>query len=118
MTIFPKNELFQFMAWMLYTMTPMYDVMMKDAKYYMHNREKKCIYIHYIWFIFIYGIVHGCMIFSIYLFMRWSKDITQWSFFTAPIIYIILINNLFKNQSPLMHPTSLPTAFREISHQI
>ena len=91
MTIFPKNELFQFMAWMLYTMTPMYDVMMKDAKYYMHNREKKCIYIHYIWFIFIYGIVHGCMIFSIYLFMRWSKDITQWSFFTAPIIYIILM---------------------------
>jgi len=23
--------------------------------------------------------------------MRWSKDITQWSFFTAPIIYIILM---------------------------
>ena len=64
---------------------------MKDMLYYEKKRKNNALYVHYLWYTFIFTCSHGCMIFSIYLFMRWSKDITQWSFFTAPIIYIILM---------------------------
>ena len=43
MAVFPKNELFQFMAWMLYTMLQLKNVSMKDMLYYEKKKEKQCI---------------------------------------------------------------------------
>lgn len=37
----PKNELFQFVTWLLYTMLQIHNTGMKDMLYYENNRKKK-----------------------------------------------------------------------------